>query len=276
MPVLRNPFRKVHQPATTTTATTHVNESTDSFASGSTGTGTGTGTNTLASSVTSDSGRFGTIGRPYLSNPDADRADEVKTSRSSLSIPSRKDKEDENAGYKLSVVNDSGVYLPPSPTEKKSFWRKSNGRVDPPIDRTSLDEPFTISRESFESYRRSFDISARSPVIDATRPSLDGRPRMSLDSRRSRLAPPAKIDEHSATGADDFEEIKLDDAKPKKRGIFSRFGTDATTATTPATVPSSTSALTSGFKFGAKKDTMIETVHESELKKLGVATEQEN
>lgn len=273
MPVLRNPFRKVHQPASSTT-TTHVNESTDSFASVSTS--TGTGTNTLASSVTSDSSRFGTIGRPYLSNPDAEKTSEVKASRSSLSIPSRKEKENEDAGYKLSVVNDSGVYLPPSPTEKKSFWRKSGGRVDSPIDRTSVDEPFTISRESFESYRRSFDISARSPVIDATRPSLDGRPRMSLDSRRSRLAPPAKIDEHSATGEDGFEEIKLDDTKPKKRGIFSRFGTDASTTTPNPTAPVVSNGLASGFKFGTKKDAIIETVHENELKKLGTTKEQEN
>ena len=74
------------------------------------------------------------------------------------------------------VVNDSGVYLPvssqqfallcvradvgqPSPPEKKSFWpRRSNpsGTSTSTRDSESEIEPFSISRESFDSYRRSF------------------------------------------------------------------------------------------------------------------------
>lgn len=57
------------------------------------------------------------------------------------------------------VVNDSGVYLPPSPTvEKEQSWPRRY------LSRTSTDtrsdlgeiEHFGISRESFDSYRRSF------------------------------------------------------------------------------------------------------------------------
>lgn len=57
------------------------------------------------------------------------------------------------------VVNDSGVYLPPSPTvEKEPSWPRRY------MARTSTDtrsdlgeiEHFGISRESFDSYRRSF------------------------------------------------------------------------------------------------------------------------
>ena len=76
------------------------------------------------------------------------------------------------------VVNDSGVYLPvsshlnkfallclrtdvsqPSPPEKKSFWpRRSNpsGTSTGARDSESEIEAFSISRESFDSYRRSF------------------------------------------------------------------------------------------------------------------------
>ncbi|RAL65254.1 hypothetical protein DID88_001360 [Monilinia fructigena] len=102
----------------------------------------------------------------------------------------------------MSVVNDSGVYLPPSPPRKKSFlaaqqeqsfYNSTNPRA------TSNDEidPFPISRESFDSYRRSFDISARSPIssIDGGRQSLDSArlPRMqrsAIGDRRFDRQPP--------------------------------------------------------------------------------------
>lgn len=71
------------------------------------------------------------------------------------------------------------------------------------------------------------DISARSPVIQP-----EGRPRVSLDSRLvsnpprystsfSRPLPPPE--------EDTFEDVGLDDPKPKKQGLFSRFahGSDA-------------------------------------------------
>lgn len=76
------------------------------------------------------------------------------------------------------------------------------------------------------------------------------------------MSPPTKIEEVS-THDDGFEEIKLDDGKPKKRGIFARFGGDST-----PTAPSSR------FIMPFKKDAPVETVHESELKKLPVSEKQ--
>ncbi|KAK5278396.1 hypothetical protein LTR40_009207, partial [Exophiala xenobiotica] len=84
--------------------------------------------------------------------------------------------------FKLSSVNDSGEYLPPSPTEKESFWSKAKSPVTTASNHRQCfndNEPFSISRESFESYRRSFDISGRSPILQAdsftSRSSLDSR-----------------------------------------------------------------------------------------------------
>ncbi|KAK4560323.1 hypothetical protein LTR86_005518 [Recurvomyces mirabilis] len=116
----------------------------------------------------------------------------------------------ESTEYKLSEINDSGVYLPPSPTERKSFWSTTSSRSTtstsnktnnnnsnrPNLLSSDNNDQFSISRESFDSYRRSFDISARSPVINALetsrppRASLDGRtfyppPRASFESRGS-------------------------------------------------------------------------------------------
>jgi len=146
-----------------------------------------------------------------------------------LSITGAKE---EPAEYKMSVVNDSGEYLPPSPTEKKSFWHRSTNSTTSSNHRTLLaeNEPFSISRESFESYRRSFDISARSPVSQT-----DSIPsRQSLDSRAARhpthhrgavngnhFERPQRTEEEEEA----FEDVGLnDDPKPKKKGIFSRFG----------------------------------------------------
>lgn len=60
-------------------------------------------------------------------------------------------------------INDSGVCLPPSPTEeRKSFWGHTNSSRSTTTTssghRSLLreNEPFFISRESFDSYRRSF------------------------------------------------------------------------------------------------------------------------
>jgi len=109
---------------------------------------------------------------------------EVKTP--AISILSHR--EDENDSYKLCVVNGSGEYLPPSPPEKKGFWKRSNSstsfrrEVREALRAADNEEGFTISRDSFEGYRRSFDISARSPVIGPQRPSFDSRTsRSSLD-----------------------------------------------------------------------------------------------
>jgi len=166
------------------------------------------------------------------------------------------------------VVNDSGVYLPPSPPDKKSFWRKSDN--SPQTKAPEAEEPFVISRESFECYRRSFDISARSPVLDPSpgRVSFDSRPlvpRTSLDVRSPRLPIVAKNVE--PVEEDKFEEIKLnDDARPKKRSIFSRFGTDHSSS--DATLAPASHGVRNGL-FG-KKEVPQEAVLESELKKIDI------
>lgn len=141
-------------------------------------------------------------------------------------------------------MNDSGVYLPvglsdvratpqltpyqPSPPEKKSFWHKSpTGKSSVSSNHRSIlteNEPFSISRESFESYRRSFDISGRSPILQA-----DSYPsRSSLDSRSSRLPRSAIHSNHfekpRPTEEEEFEDVGLNDPKPKRKGFLSRFG----------------------------------------------------
>ncbi|OOQ90504.1 hypothetical protein PEBR_04240 [Penicillium brasilianum] len=154
--------------------------------------------------------------------------------------------------YKLSVVNDSGVYLPPSPPEKQSFWHRYPGssRSANHRDLVNENEPFSISRESFDSYRRSFDISARSPVIYAEAvPS-----RTSLDSRFCRINSPSmrstSFERPDRMEEEAFEEVGLnDEAKPKKRGLFARFG-DSSNDTQQAANKSSTSF---GFHIPGRK-----------------------
>ncbi|KAL8872198.1 MAG: hypothetical protein Q9174_002130 [Haloplaca sp. 1 TL-2023] len=159
---------------------------------------------------------------------------------SSLSIIRREEPNE----YKLSVVNDSGVYLPPSPPEKKSFWSRSPASSTISSNHRSLlneNEPFSISRESFESYRRSFDISARSPVHPEST-----TPRQSFDSRFAR--PPRSsikdLERPQPTEEEAFEDVGLnDEAKQqpvKKRGIFARFGDNSEAPSAPdGTRPSS-------------------------------------
>ncbi|KAJ5939643.1 hypothetical protein N7466_002777 [Penicillium verhagenii] len=152
--------------------------------------------------------------------------------------------------YKLSVVNDSGVYLPPSPPEKQSFWSRYPGSTRSSHHRDLVDEnePFSISRESFDSYRRSFDISARAPVTypDAV-PS-----RTSLDSRFCRVTSPAMrtttFQKPDAMKEEIFEDVGLnDEAKPKKKGIFARFGDSSGDA------PSSGKSTPFGFHMPGRK-----------------------
>ncbi|BDD54776.1 hypothetical protein MAP00_000366 [Monascus purpureus] len=159
-----------------------------------------------------------------------DRADEKSRTSTDgrpgpLSI--RKSNDSSTNEYKLSVVNGDGVYLPPSPTEKDGFWstRSSNHHHRNLVDEN---EPFSISRESFDSYRRSFDISARSPIsYTDTMPS-----RTSLDSRFSHVpsSPAARGRSFEkpcpeSTEEECFVDVGLnDDVKPKKKGIFSRLG----------------------------------------------------
>ncbi|PHH84897.1 hypothetical protein CDD83_1212 [Cordyceps sp. RAO-2017] len=164
--------------------------------------------------------------RPH---PGFERVDTVGSKASSM-LSIRSAKSHDTGEYKMSVVNDSGVYLPPSPTEEKAQWPR---RYLP--SRTSSDtrssfgdiEHFSISRESFDSYRRSFDISARSPVT-----SYDFPTRQSLDSGRPHRVPRSAMDRgHDrplSTAEECFEDIGLDDHKQppssRKRGFFSKFG----------------------------------------------------
>ncbi|KAB8255112.1 hypothetical protein BDV32DRAFT_131259 [Aspergillus pseudonomiae] len=164
--------------------------------------------------------------------PNSGEADNVSRlsadSHHSTPLNIRKSTDNEPPEYKLSVVDDNGAYLPPSPPEKQSFWRRYPGsnRSSNHRDLVDENEPFSISRESFDSYRRSFDISARSPINYS-----DAMPsRTSLDSRFSRLSTPyAKGLEKQPTSMEEeqFEDVGLDDdneSKPKKKGLFSRLG----------------------------------------------------
>ncbi|KAL2255180.1 hypothetical protein VTK26DRAFT_3915 [Humicola hyalothermophila] len=115
----------------------------------------------------------------------------------------------------------------PSPIEKEVTWPRRYLSPRTSSERGSADsgeiEAFTISRESFDSYRRSFDISAKSPVSPAQdtlppRHSLDSRfargdhqPPYHQKPRRSRfLESPAEAEESSR-----FEEVGLGDEESK-------------------------------------------------------------
>ncbi|KAL9128397.1 MAG: hypothetical protein Q9217_002921 [Psora testacea] len=172
--------------------------------------------------------------------PAADRPSEHSSyagSRTSSSLSIKK--KEEPTEYKLSGRN--GLhYCQPSPPEKKSYWPKSpiTGRTSSYRSVLNENEPFSISRESFESYRRSFDISARSPV-----PQNDAStPRQSLDSKMmgsSRSAVNAGHFERPTSTEEGFEDIGLNGGPndgiheaphdgikqpPKKKSIFARFG----------------------------------------------------
>lgn len=158
--------------------------------------------------------------------PTFEKVDTVGSKSSALSIKTSMSLEPTE--YKMSVVNDSGVYLPPSPPEKKSFWPRrshpSNASTNTTNSLADI-EPFSISRESFDSYRRSFDISARSPVMHESnngRQSLDARmprlPRSSMTERRFERQP--------AMAEEGFEDVGLNDEpkqQSKRKSFFSRF-----------------------------------------------------
>ncbi|GJC87020.1 hypothetical protein ColTof4_04868 [Colletotrichum tofieldiae] len=166
------------------------------------------------------------------SHPGFEKQDTVG-SKASSSLSLKSSKSQDNGEYKMSVVNDSGVYLPPSPTEEKGLWPRKylgSGRnsTDTRNDSGEI-EHFSISRESFDSYRRSFDITARSPI-----PQSDFPARQSLDSARYPRLPRSAIDRRAdrdlPTADEGFEDVGLDDQKhhqhqpSRMRGLFSRFG----------------------------------------------------
>ncbi|CCC06240.1 hypothetical protein SMACR_00457 [Sordaria macrospora] len=161
-------------------------------------------------------------------------------SRASSAFSIRSNKKGPDTGeYKMSVVNDSGVYLPPSPVEKEAIWPRKYLSRNSTDTRSSVPEieHFSISRESFDSYRRSFDISAKSPISPTTG-DFSFAPRQSLDSARfPRMPRQSMLSERRfrrdfPTPEESFEEVGLNDDKQqtqpaKKRGFFSKFGSDA-------------------------------------------------
>ncbi|KAH6898483.1 hypothetical protein B0T10DRAFT_472793 [Thelonectria olida] len=157
--------------------------------------------------------------------PGFERVDTVGSKASSV-LSIRTTKSRDNGEYKMSVVNDSGVYLPPSPTEEAGAWpRKYLSRNSTDTRSSSGDiEHFSISRESFDSYRRSFDVSARSPI-----PTCDIPTRQSLDSARFPRLPRSAVDRpferQPPTAEEGFEDVGLEDKQPqpRKRGFFSKF-----------------------------------------------------
>lgn len=174
--------------------------------------------------------------------PGFERVDTVGSKASALSVNSQKSQD--NGEYKMSVVNDSGVYLPPSPTaEKEPAWPRKYLARNSTDTRSSIGdiEHFSISRESFDSYRRSFDISAKSPIV-----VHETIPRQSLDSARFPRLPRSSINERRfdrqpPTAEENFEDVGLNDdqkhQQPKKRGFFAKFGGEHNETTATSTPP---------------------------------------
>nr|UPX44760.1 hypothetical protein FAC2J5_12 [Penicillium camemberti] len=180
------------------------------------------------------------LGRKSQPNGDSAVLDEdhLTPNQRPAPIPIRSS-QDEPTEYKLS--------------ERSSFWRRYPGSNKPVNHRDLVDEnePFSISRESFDSYRRSFDISARSPIIHPDA----GPSRTSLDSRFSRLTPSGthsnSLTRSEIMEEEAFEEVGLnDEAKPKKKGFLSRFG-DSSNDAQPPGPKSSTSSF--GFHIPGRK-----------------------
>jgi len=161
---------------------------------------------------------------------------------STNTAPTSTDREAKKTGmYKLSVVDTSGTFLPPSPPDSGrasgvKAWGLHRKQNKPRERMASADEPFIISRESFEGYRRSFDIGGTSPTLAAS-PMFANSPRLSLDSSMSTCAPSIssrasrlrvssipKVDEGLASEAP-FEDVKLEeDDRATRKTILSRFG----------------------------------------------------
>ncbi|KAK4149763.1 hypothetical protein C8A00DRAFT_18599 [Chaetomidium leptoderma] len=192
-------------------------------------------------------------------HPGFERVDTVGSKASSSAFSIRSSRKSQDTGeYKMSVVNDSGVYLPPSPVEREAAWpRRYLARTSSDNNKSGSElEHFSISRESFDSYRRSFDICAKSPVVTPplTRQSLDSmRMNGGGSSRRSPffLSSPSSpkrffprspgLGGGSGGSGGRFEDVGLGDdglsrtkqqqqppqQPQKKRGFFAKFGSDS-------------------------------------------------
>ncbi|KAG9616148.1 hypothetical protein KCU64_g23370, partial [Aureobasidium melanogenum] len=87
------------------------------------------------------------IRNPFRRTEEAARAVEPQSDRRNVSAPHSIEIK-EPAEYKLSEINDSGVYLPPSPTERKNFWStKSSSSTNSSTNHRAMlsEEPFNIS-----------------------------------------------------------------------------------------------------------------------------------
>jgi len=214
------------------------------------------------------------IRNPFAKRPDPASADDnerpVSRSKSENS-----DRRQERAEYKLSDVNE-GVYLPPSPPEKRPFWPK---RKTPSISSAGSSvreiEPFPISQELFESYRRSFDIPPRFPVIPKTsnpcgRHSLDV-PRL----QRSAMHEP-KFERQPPT-AEEFEDVNLNDPDVKKelpgrKGFFGKFGDGETPPQTPTSLTSTGMGMGRFHLPGRKRGHSGQGAELGDMKRPGTVT----
>ncbi|KAK4691272.1 hypothetical protein P7C71_g5691, partial [Lecanoromycetidae sp. Uapishka_2] len=142
---------------------------------------------------------------------------------SSMSIK----KKEEPSEYKLSVVNDSGVYLPDISARSPVYPHET-----------------TSARGSTDA-RKSLDA----------RGSLDTRG--SLDSKFGRPGRPSKSDFERPEPTDEeaFEDVGLNDEirqVPKKKGIFARFGDNSELPSTTGDAPRPTSSHR-GFHLPGRK-----------------------
>lgn len=210
---------------------------------------------------------------------------------SSLSIHSGRSRSLDTGIYKMSVVNDSGVYLPPSPTFEKDFWPRQYDTSRTSTDTASSTgdiEAFGISRESFDSYQRSFDISARSPVLReaTTRTSSDssslphlGRPALEKQTHHGHCMGPLLPAETPTP--EEFEEVGLDEKAPdaqaplRRKGFFSKFTSVSTTSSSAmnhTTVTTGTTEGQSGLGWwiigGGRKRAASSALWENELKPM--------
>jgi len=199
---------------------------------------------------------------PFKRNNILERADSLVVSDqefSDVTVSGAKTLEEEQSiEYQLSEIDDSGVFIPPTDAAiKPSFWyTKSNTSLKSSTHRSLFNdsEPFSISRESFDSYRRSFDISACSPMtsLDSSRRSIESslvlspRPSMTLEEQRNADWPEDQEDRMI------FEDVKLDENKQpaaaRKRSIFARFS-DSREATPVPESQTSTMGIKASHSF---------------------------
>ncbi|KAI7773918.1 hypothetical protein LA080_009659 [Diaporthe eres] len=204
------------------------------------------------------------IDPPLKTPPGFERVDTVGSKASSAALSTSSRRSNDTGEYKMSVVNDSGVYLPPSPSEDKPSWPRrylSRNSTDTRSDVGEI-EHFGISRESFDSYRRSFDVSARSPIPVndpfPSRRSMDSAryPRTRMPRQRLFEREPPTSEEGEGFG-EGFEEVGLNDdykpqpqqappQPPKKRGFFAKFA-DHNNQENPHSPVASPSPTTSRF-----------------------------